>query len=227
MRARLGLASLWIAVAGCSSGAQISPLKSMQAAAWETRQATDACYRGIWSKPEYANIASMLYLGTDYKVPLQYMTNTASPTKKDIALLYKLHADNQTCSKVTLDGYAKVHPSLMLVQVQAYSARDKLWADAVSGRLTWGQFNTSLKDIAVKTETEWTQATSQIEAQSLRQEQFESEQRQRAIAAFQQWSYQQQALANQREAIAAANRPPPIKTINCNYVGSTAQCTSY
>jgi hypothetical protein len=50
------------------------------------------------------------------------------------------------------------------------------------------------------------------------------EQRQRAAAAFQQWAYQQQVLANQRAAIAAANKPT---TINCSYAGTTAQCTSY
>jgi hypothetical protein len=39
------------------------------------------------------------------------------------------------------------------------------------------------------------------------QHQFEVQQRQRAAEAFQQWSYQQQALANQQRAINAMNHP--------------------
>jgi hypothetical protein len=112
----------------------------------------------------------------------------------------------------------------MLTLVQSFSEKDKVYTDFVDGRMTWGQFNQSLKDIGEKTQVAGMRAANQIDANLQNQHAFEIEQRQRAAAAFQQWAYQQQVLANQRAAIAAANRPV---TINCNYAGATAQCTSF
>ena len=102
-------------------------------------------------------------------------------------------------------------------------AGDKLWVEAVSGQLTWAQFNQGRRDLTTEAATKMARADSQINAGLQNQHAIEIEQRQRAAAAFQQWSYQQQVLQQQQQIINVINRPT---TINCNYVGNNAQCAS-
>ena len=130
---------------GCSTGAQIESNRMMTAAA-KTNAAANTCYQTVVGKPDYLPLKTKMHFGPD-NAPLQFLTNTSVPTKQEIALLYVFHADVQTCRKISLDGTAKVHPLLMLTLVESFSARDKVWAEVVSGRLTWGQFNQGLKDV--------------------------------------------------------------------------------
>jgi hypothetical protein len=81
-----------------------------------------------------------------------------------------------------------------------------------------------MKDVNNEGMRNWLHAAAQIDAQLQNSHVFEVEQRQCAAAAFQDWSAQQQALANQRQAVSAASGP---RTINCQYIGNTAQCRSY
>ena len=112
----------------------------------------------------------------------------------------------------------------MLTLVENFSAQDKLWAEAVTGRLTWGQINQGRKDLGTQLQANGTRAEMQVAAQLQNQHAFEVQQRQQAAAAFQQWTHQQQVLANQQQAINAMNAP---RTINCQYAGNTAQCQSH
>jgi len=144
--------------------------------------------------------------------------------KCPIALLYKWHARAQECRKIQLDGAAKIHPLVLLTTIETYSASDKLWADATSGRLTWGKFNEGRRNVALDAQRKSIEADAQITAQLQNQHQFELEQRARAAAAMQQWAYQQQALQAQQQYINAVTRP---RTINCNYYGTTAQCSEF
>ena len=81
-----------------------------------------------------------------------------------------------------------------------------------------------MKDSSVDMQNKFLVAAQQIDGQLQNQHAHEVQQRQRAAAALQQWSYQQQVLANQRAAVNAMNAP---KTINCQYVGNTAQCQQF
>ena len=206
---------------GCGTGAQVESNR-MRTADGETRAAARACHQRVVSQPEYAHLKTKLSLD-DGNYPLEFTTNTARPTKQEISLLYKYHADFQPCTKIAVEGLAQVHPLLMLTLVEYLSARDKLWAEAVKGGLTWGQFNQGLKDLQTQHQANGTRAGHQITAQLQNQHAFEVQQRQHAAAAFQQWANQQEELANQRQAINAMNAP---RTINCQYVGNTAQCQS-
>ena len=182
------------------------------------------CFDSISENPKYAPIASKTYLGKDINITLQMLNDKTSPNKQEISLLYAYHGEMQDCRKIVLDGVSKMHPLYMLTLVESYAAADKLWADTTAGRLSWGQFNEGRKDLNTRYQARITQADAQVVSQLQNQHQVEVEQRQRAAAALQQWSYQQQALANQQQAINAINQP---RTINCSYMGNTAQCNSF
>jgi hypothetical protein len=152
------------------------------------------------------------------------LNDKTSPTKQEVALLYEVYGELQDCRKIILEGAAKMHPLYMLTLVEGYSASDKLWTDMTAGRLTWGTFNEGRKNIATQIQAKLILADGQVSAQLQNQHQFEVQQRQRAAEAFQQWSYQQQVIANQQRAINAMNQP---RTINCNYFGNTAQSNSF
>jgi hypothetical protein len=107
----------------------------MEATVTETVAASTKCSESAWDKPEYGALRTKIYVGSDNNLPLEFTTNTGIPNKQEIGLLYKAHADQQACRKIALDGLAKAHPMLMLVLVENYSARDKLWAETAAGRL--------------------------------------------------------------------------------------------
>jgi hypothetical protein len=207
----------------CCTGAQIEANRIKKVGA-ETLASANTCSDNIFENPKYAPIASKTDLSRPNNITLQMLNDKTSPNKQEIALLYAFHGEMQDCRKIALDGVSKMHPLYMLTLVENYAAADKLWADATAGRLSWGQFNEGRKDLATRWQAKIIQADAQVVSQLQNQHQVEVEQRQRAADALQQWSYQQQALANQQRAINAMNQP---RTINCNYFGNTAQCNSF
>lgn len=164
------------------------------------------------------------YIGLDDAIPLEMLTDPSKPTKDEIKDLYRLHNDVQQCRKVLLDGMAKYHPLAVMTFVEGFTEADKLSIEATTGKLSWGHINQRRKDQYVQLRARLTQVDQQIAAQLNNQHQFEVEQRQRAAAAFQQWAYQQQALAQQQQLINAATRPT---ITNCNYGGGIMTCNSF
>jgi hypothetical protein len=211
-----------IPLVACGTGAQMESARMHEAAA-NMLTSSKPCFEAISQNPEYQPLSAKVNLGFDTTVPLRMLNDQSRPTKREIDLLYKVYDEVQQCRKIELEGVSKIHPLALSVYVETYAESDKLWAEATTGKLTWGQFNRGRQDIKVRAQQKTTQANAQVASQLQNQHQFEIEQRQRAAAAFQQWAYQQQALAVQQQAINAANRP---RTINCNYYGSTATCNS-
>jgi hypothetical protein len=211
-----------IPLVGCGTGAQVESARMQQVAA-ATGASVKLCGEAISQNPEYQPLRAKSYFGFGDNFPLRMLNDQSRPTKREIDLLYKMHGDMQECRKIELDGVAKIHPLVLSTYIETYAEIDKLLADATAGKLSWAQFNQGWKDGATRMQQRMVQGNAQIASQLQNQHQFELEQRQRAAAAFQQWAYQQQALAVQQQAINAANRP---RTINCNYYGNTATCNS-
>ena len=198
----------------------------MQKVSSTTGPTNTACLQEVVSKPEFAGLSKKVYLNTDSRAsyPLEYLTNQAKPTKAEIADLYKLHGEIQECRKIALDGVSAMHPLYLATLVEYFSDGDRLWADAASGKLTWGKFNEARQALTTQYRAKLTEADARVRGELQEQHQFELEQRQRAAAAMQQWAYQQQQLYQQQQMVDAVNRP---RMINCNYSGNTAQCSSF
>jgi hypothetical protein len=225
----------WLITIMCLSactGAQMEAAR-IQKVSTSTVASSKECVDDVSSKPEYAGLLKKLYVSTDTNasVPLPYLTNQSKPTKAEIADLYKFHGDIQECRKIALDGASAMHPLILAALVEYFSETDRLWADAASGKLTWGKFNEGRQIVLTQYRTKHTEARTRVAAQLQGEHQFEVEQRQRAAAAMQQWAYQQQQLNQQQQMINAMDRPQtmihPPQTINCNYSGSTATCNSF
>jgi len=206
---------------GCSTGAQIEGARMINANK-EKGDQVSACLGEVYSKPDYAHLETKLYL-KGFQFPLQYLTDPSKPNKPEITDLYKLYNELQSCRKMALDGAATVHPLLVAALVDYYSEEDRSWIDAVKGNLTWGNFNEARRSAMNQFQDRTTQANMQVGAQLQNQHQFELQQRQQAVAAMQQWAYQQKQFYQNQQAINALNRP---RTINCNYYGDTATCNS-
>jgi hypothetical protein len=205
------------------TGAQITSLR-MQKAADETRVAGDQCFGGIASNTAYDPLRARMAPRPD-DASLQMLTDQHKPTKREIALLYQLHGDIQQCRSVVLAKMANVHPLFVQIEVEAFAESDKIWAEFTRGNTTWGDFNQRRKALSAQRSGRFVAADAQIASNLENQHQNELAHRQRAAAAMQQWSYQQQQLANQRALIDAVNAPRST-TINCNYYGNSAQCRS-
>jgi hypothetical protein len=154
------------------------------------------------------------------------LNDGTKPNKKEISLLYDVFGEMQGCRRIALEGVSKISPLIVLALVEGYSDSDKIWAQATSGKLTWGQFNESRKSTSTQTQAKLIQANAQIVSQLQGQHQLEMAHRQRAIESVQQWVYQQQVLENQRilKANAAAMASRPI-TCNFNQLGPTSTMT--
>jgi hypothetical protein len=220
---RIGL--ILLSVAACSTVAQREATRMNDAFAQADIQST-SCTNSVYSNPDYAQIGKKLYFVTGSpspQFPLQYLTDQSKPTKSEIALLYKLYGDIQGCRKIELEGIAKANPLVVTALISEYSTADRIWTDAVTGKLTWGKFNELRKALLADFQVNLAEVKAKINAELQNEHQFEIEQRQRAVAAMQQWTYQQQQLRQNQEAINAADRS---RTINCNYYGDTMRCTS-
>ncbi|HKA70923.1 MAG TPA: hypothetical protein VKE26_03910 [Xanthobacteraceae bacterium] len=167
-----------------------------------------------------------MYLDPDLNrsMPVQYLTDDAKPTRAEIADLYRLHAEVQACRKVLLDAASKVHPLILTALIESFAENDRVWAQAAAGKLTWGQFNEARERLALQATAKMTEVEGQIDSQVHGRAQFEAQQRQRAAAAMEQWTSQQQQLYR-RDRMADAARQP--RMINCDFSGDAANCTSF
>lgn len=210
-------------LAGCSTGAQVEYAR-LQKAERDTTAAGTSCEGRATEKPDYDLLKKKMYLSPGTQFPLKYLTDNSYPTKKEIEALFKLHAELQECRRIYLEGASKTHPLVLTMLVDSFAQSDKLWAEAASGKMTWGKFNEGRKELTAQSQSQLAEANVRIGTQLQNQHAFEIEQRQRAMASLQQWSYQQQVLNNQQQYIDSLNKP---RTINCRYVGTTLQCNSF
>jgi hypothetical protein len=188
-------------------------------------QVVDQClhHSTVLSCPLHQSKRVLEAVAIDPNFPLQMLTDEARPTKGEIKSIYGLYGDIQNCRQMVLADISKAHPLSVLALTDSYSKSDQLWAEFTKGKMTWGQFNAGRKSIIEESRKRMLQASMQIGSELEGQHQAEMQQRQQAAEAFSAWATQQQALAMQQQAINAADRP---RIINCNYMGSTAQCTS-
>src|SRR5262245_8302518 len=226
--------SMWAVLAvylsGCGTAVPVEPVQAQRTAASPpqmTRMAAagDSCSTKPYAK-RYAGLAKKMYLDPDLNrsMPVQYLTDESKPTKTEIADLYRLHADVQACRKILLDAASKVHPLILTALIESFTDNDRVWAEAASGKLTWGQFNEARERLALQATVKMTEVEGQIDAQLQRRDQFDVQQRQRAAAAMEQWTSQQQQLYRQHRVADVARQP---RLINCNYAGDAANCASF
>jgi len=225
------ICAVCLTVLGCITGAQKESTRIQRVAAEPTPLGLD-CVQRVAENPEYDGIKTKLYFGANNQPPPEMLADKSHPTKEQIMLLYKVRDDIQRCRKILLEGSAKTHPLILLTLVNSFVESDKLWVEATGGKLAWGAFNQRRKDISTQAQANLAQADTQIASQAQSrnedQPQLDTEQRQHAATAMEQWAHQQEVLANHQRAIFAESEAH-ITTISCRYYGNgnTASCSLF
>jgi type III secretory pathway component EscV len=225
------ICAVCLTVLGCITDGQKESARMQKVAAEPTTLRLD-CVQRVAENPEYDGIKTKLYFGADNQPPPEMLTDKLHPTKEQVRLLYKVRDDIQRCRKILLEGSAKTHPLILLTLVSSFVESDKLWVEATGGKLAWGAFNQRRKDISTQAQANLAQAdtqiASQVQSRNENQSQLDTEQRQHAATAMEQWARQQEALANHQRAIFSESETR-ITTINCRYYGNgnTASCSLF
>ncbi len=114
----------------------------------ESPRDLQGCVDAVASKPQYELLTGKLHLGKE-PYPRSYLSSTVRPDQKEIELLKALHGDLQECRKIALDA-PLIQPSERKALVESYAADDRAFAEATTGRLTWGKLNEGLKSGAAR-----------------------------------------------------------------------------
>jgi hypothetical protein len=199
----------------CATGAQ-EELQRQTTIFNDMKPSLDACGKAINDDPSYDLLRTKMRIGTE-NASLQMLADKSKATPQEIASLYKLYDAYLGCRKILLEATAKTTPVRQMAYVEMFTAVDKIWADHVSGKTTWGEFNQT-RDVAKAAGAQKLQeAEARIHGGLEHDHEAEMAQRQRAVNAMAEWSAQQQAIQ-------AANQP---RTTNCNFIGNSANCTFY
>ena len=147
-----------LSVAGCGStttGAQ-QEANRIKSVAADYKAAGMDCQQKIAANPDYAPLKAKTSIDTPPQFALQMLNDKTLPTKKEIALLYRVYSDGQECRKIYLDGASNMSPLVHSVLVENYAAAEKLWAQATAGRLTWGNLMKAARTWQLNIKHSWT-----------------------------------------------------------------------
>jgi hypothetical protein len=218
---RTGYISVMAALLAACTAAQVETMR-IRSVALETLVDAQACIVEIGIKPRYSDLATKTHLVAG-DIPSHKLADARLLTITDSRTLLWYFSEMQECRRVLLEGAARMHPLVVTVFIEWFAASDRIYAEAIFGRLTWGQFNQGLKEAGLRAKARIEQAGALIEANA-QNPQFENEQRLIAIQAFERWVGTQYVLVSRRRAIAPGDGG--LRSIRCNYVGPRLECGS-
>jgi hypothetical protein len=144
----VALPLVWfLALPGCKTTepAGDAPVRSLAA---EGPRDFRGCVDAIAANPRYEPLRDKLYLGAGGEYRSSSLRNRANPNKSEIELLKAVHSDLQDCRKIALAE--TLQPNERQALTESHAADDRIWAEALAGRLTWGKFNESRRGIAMR-----------------------------------------------------------------------------
>lgn len=210
-------------IASCQTMAQRQAI-SIRENTLEANQKARACVHAIEVNPSYQSIAQHIPLNGNVEPTLAQLADKGVPSKKDIQIIIAVHNDLSVCRERAIEDYMKATPSIIPTLVQAFHASDLVTVDLIQRKITWGKANKKLLALKDKFRAKLQDAFNQIDRNLTASHRAELEQRQRAIDALSQWSYQQQVLMQNQQLINTLNRPV---TTNCTAYGNSVHCSSY
>jgi hypothetical protein len=143
-------------------------------------------------------------------------------TQSDAEASY--HQQLAPCRKMMLEGFSHINPALVPPVANSFARSDSNYAKLVTQKSTWGEFVIEASAIARERQSKVSAIARAIDQGLAQSHNAEVAQRQAAAAALQNWSYQQQVLQQNQQAINAASRP---RMTNCQYVGTYLNCTTF
>lgn len=212
-------------LAGCQTVAQ-KKMMAMNVEATNINTRAQACYEGVRRDKKYLVVGHKLYLNPQNSPSLAVMSNPDLANDAEVEALHSIYQLSQPCRRIEIEAASKVHPLFAGFYANLYSQYDGVTLGLVNRSLTWGQANHKLQEVAAWRVTEETNMNRIIKAEMELSHEAEIAQRQIIAQSIAQWSYQQQALANQRAMINTMNQPHHTIT-NCDWFGRSLSCRSF
>ena len=221
MKALAGVAlALALELGACATGAQREMARMGEAANADAPK-VKACFAQATSSPEGKMMVAKL--GGDPPT-LAAQVNPQKATPEEVQQVLSYHQQLAPCRKMMLEGYSHINPALVPPVANSFARSDSNYAKLVTQKSAWGEFAIEASAIARDRQSEVSAIARTIDQGLAQSHNAEVSQRQAAAAALQNWSYQQQILQQNQQAINAANRP---RMTNCQYVGTYLNCTSF
>src|SRR5262245_9269754 len=211
-----------VALLAACTATQVETLR-MRSVLMETVAAVQDCAAGITSKPQYADLGTKTHFGRSDTIPEHKLSDARVLTREDSIALLRLYGESQECRRIMLEGAVKMHPLIVQLFIEWFAAADRIYVEAIFGRITWGQFNSALRQLGLSAQARFERAEAVIAANAQNPE-FENEQRLLAIQAIERWVGTQTVLVSRRRAIAPQDGG--LRSIRCNYVGPRLECRS-
>jgi hypothetical protein len=167
----------------------------------------------------------VLYYKEDDPIKITLLSSKAKLTQAQRTALFEYIQANQKCRNIIKTELAN-YPSLLISFENFYSATDMIYAKLISQEWTIGEANRQRAMLVTKAKTEFTNASSSMDAS------FNAQINTEIQAAQQQQIINQQRLKMQQDIWKNALSPvvpaptQPVQT-NCSRIGNSINCTTY
>lgn len=182
----------------------------------------EKCISQVQKKDVYTRVDQFLILSPNDPHAIEKMTIDRFATEGEKNDLLQLHSLLFVCRKEYLENLTKAHPDFAAVVANALAQSDENIVHIMKNEMTLGRANEEKNKILSAAQNKWNSVAANITQQLNSAHLSELQNRQRAAAAMQQWSYQQQLLNSLNRPVIHA----PVTT-NCHQFGNTINCQSY
>ena len=221
IRQMLSEAICILLLTACATQAQ-KQLQNMTSQLNYTTAEAEKCIAQIKKEDVYLRANQFAILDLNDPDAVIKMTIDRFATESEKNDLLQLHSLITVCRKQILENLAKVHPDFTALMAKAFAEGDENLVHIMKNDMTLGEANEVTNKRLSDFQSEWNSVAKNIAQQLNSAHLSELQDRQRAAAAMQQWSYQQQLINS-------LNRPvinKPVMT-NCQQFGNTVNCQSY
>jgi len=206
---------------GCATRAQ-QQYELMERAANDAKAKAQVCYDKSNLNKSVKYVHENIVIDEDSSLnKYQLLSSTQKINEEMTAHLISYLDETNKCRNVAIEGWSKVHPSFVTVYANAFRNYDILYGRLLSGEINIGEFNRLLQEARSVGQKEWDIAGNNLNSALENEHNNELANRQRAAAALQTFSIQQQ---QNQILYNSLNR---ARTTNCNMIGKYVNCTSY
>ena len=219
----LYVAAFTLLVAACATQSQ-KQVQIMRSQIDYFATESEKCNSPIEQTDIYRRANQIMILPVDDPDAFHKMTIDRFATQSEKDDLLQLHSMVSVCRKQNIENAGKIYPSLVGVVAHLYAENDAALARLMNDAITIGEANVLTNNARADFDTESYSAFRDINQELSSAHQSELQDRQRAAAFLQQWSFQQQLLMQNQQLINSVNKPT---VTNCNYIGNTFSCRSH
>ena len=148
--------------------------------------------------------------------------------KLDIILYYR---DEAKCRAIAIEGYGNVHPSYTIVYVNYFTTIDRIVAEVIKAKITYGDANDSILEALQNLQRDINEVDNALDTELANSYAYEEAKRREAIVALQNWIYVQQYLLNAQRTAAVqqgAGHYHVQQEMQCTYMGGNRiRCDPY